>query len=55
MNIVGLAVAKRIRLFIKPNGKRCESVTVTSTVFADEKNIVPLVPSIGKAFLEDEA
>lgn len=26
----------------EPDGKRCESVTVTSTVFADEKSILPL-------------
>ena len=41
-------------VFAKPNGKRCDSVTVTSTVFADEKSIVPLLQN-GKALLEDEA
>ena len=35
-------------------GKRCESVTVTSTVFADDEGIMPLSKD-GKAPSKDDA
>ena len=53
MNNVGLMVAIMAFAILR-KGKRCESVTVTSTVFADEKGIVPLSKD-GKAPLEDDA